>query len=91
MAPLHTKVFEAPVALGPAATLIAVKSEVGNAKVHWRPVGWVPVEVSERSSLIVVPAAAIPEPSASETWFTANADSERPTKTSALVSIAKLK
>jgi len=91
LAPSHTKVFAAPVALGPATTLIAVKSEVGNAKVHWSPAGWVPVEVSERSSLIVVPAAALPEPSASETSFAANAESERPTKTSALVSIVKLK
>ncbi len=67
MAPLHTRFFEAAVALGPATTLIAVKSEVGNVKTHWSAAGWVPIEVRDRSRLMVDPTVELPEARESET------------------------
>jgi hypothetical protein len=53
--------LDAPVALGPAATVIAVKSAAEYEKVHSRPAGCVTAEVKERFKEMLPPTGAMPE------------------------------
>lgn len=59
--PLQVKDLPALVALGPAVTLIDVKSDVEYVNVHCSPDGCVTAEARERSTETVPPARAVPE------------------------------
>jgi len=66
--PKQVRDLDAPVALGPAVTVIAVKSVGEYENVHSSPAGCVAAEVKERFKVTLPPAGATPDERDSDTW-----------------------
>jgi hypothetical protein len=61
LVPKQVRDLDAPVALGPAVMVIAVKSAGEYENVHSRPAGCVTAEVKERFKVMLPPAGAMPD------------------------------
>jgi hypothetical protein len=61
LVPKQVRDLDAPVALGPAVMVIAVKSAGEYENVHSRPAGCVTAEVKERFRVTLPPAGAMPD------------------------------